>query len=257
VTASVDVLALLPADQADYFPELFTAEEAQSIALHARDVVLLLQTVPDKPSLVESIEKVHVLTAALERAETARKALDRLRDAHVRPLNAEVQDVNRVFKTLYTAIDHRRDVVQEIVTLWRRKEQADRQAEQERLRRIEEEALAREAEARARAEAAQQPELREAAEREASQAMQTQLEAEIARPRAVPRAFKSAGGGATHVREVFELRGFDYDKVPDQYKRAQPVLDALTKVLQAAIRGGVRSIPGCEIAPVEKLAVRG
>jgi hypothetical protein len=258
VSAPIDVLALLPPEQAEYFCEVFSREEEDGIALHARDVVLLLQAVPERAHLVDAPEKVHVLTAALEKAETARKALDRIRDAHVRPLNSEVQDVNRVFKVLFTAIDQRRDVVQEMVSMWRRKEQADRQAEQERLRKIEEEAMAREAEARARAEAAQTPELREEAEQQASEAMQTQLRAEIARPREVPKAFKSAGGGSTHVREVFELKAISkYEDVPEQYKRAAPVMEALKKVLQAAIRGGVRSIPGCEIGVEEKLAVRG
>jgi hypothetical protein len=258
VTASVDVLALLPPDQVDYFPQVFSREEEDGIALHARDVVLLLQAVPDKALLVDSVEKVHVVTAALEKATAAKKALERIRDAHVRPLNAEVQDVNRVFNTLYELINQRRDVVQEIGKLWRRKEQADRQAEQERLRKIEEEAAEREAEARARAAAAQVPELKAEAEREASEAMQTQLHAEIARPREVPKTFKSANGGSTSFREVFELKAIaKYEDVPEQYKRAAPVMEALKKVLQAAIRGGVRSIPGCEIGVEEKLAVRG
>jgi Rad3-related DNA helicase len=258
VTAEAKVEALLAPQQAEAAAVLFDADEWAGIVLHAAAVAALLEAVPERPAVIDRIEQLHKLTGALEVAETARKALDAIRDAHVRPLNTEVQDVNRVFKTLFTLIDARRDVVRLMAEAWQRKEKAALQAEQERLRRIEEEALAKEAEARARAEAAQRPELKAAAESEAAQHMRTQLDAELARPREAPRVLKSAGGGSTALQQKYDLIAIhDLDKVPQDYWRRDVVIEALEKAIRAAVRSGVRAIPGCDIGPVTKLAVRG
>lgn len=256
MTALAVLARVLPESQVDDAVQLLSDDELQTFELYAGQLERLTQATLTRP--LADITEAHELAAMVERWAVARKALEELRDARVRPLNDEVRAVNRLIATVRDQGDAFRKKAEGLLFAWKRQEAARLQAAREEKERKEREAQDREIAARQAAEAAATPEERRRHESAADVAISDQIQAGLdAGPVEVPRALKTAGGGSTGLREVYDLIAIhDLAKVPDQYKQNPKVVEALTAVLKAAVRGGVREIPGCEIGLVDRLTVR-
>lgn len=254
MTPAVVALArVLPDNQVDDAIQLLNEDDIATFQLYGEQIADLVLDVRPLASDIEA----HQVSAMLEKGAHARKVLEALRDARVRPLNEEVKAVNALFSTVRDQVDAFRKRAESLLTAWRRQEQARQQAAEEAARKEQEAVLAREAEARAAAEKAATPEERGEALAVADAALTESVQLEISAPRVVPRTLKTAGGGSTSFREVFDLVSVDYDLVPAEYWRRPKVIEAVKDELRKAIRGGARVIAGCVISSDEKLTVRG
>lgn len=252
MTAAIALARVLPDNQVDDALQLLNDDDIATFQLYAEQIADL---VFDQRPLASDIE-AHQLSAMLEKGAHARKVLETLRDARVRPLNEEVKAVNAVFATVRDQVDAFRKRAEALLTAWRRQEQARQQREEEEARKREEEALARESAARAAAEQAATPEERDALEATADAALTEGVQLQIDAPRQVPKVLKTAGGGSTSFRQVFDLLECNHAEVPDEYWMRPSVIEALEKELRKAIRAGARVIPGCVIGADDKVTVR-
>jgi hypothetical protein len=81
----------------------------------------------------------------------------------------------------------------------------------------------------------------------AEAASREQSEAAIYMPRDMTRGVRT-DSGLVSESERYVLQGVhNLDLVPKQYWRHEKVIEALKKVLAAAVRAGEREIPGCSI----------
>jgi multidrug efflux pump subunit AcrA (membrane-fusion protein) len=142
------------------------------------------------------------------------------------------------------------------ILAYRQVKRARIQREQEEARRRQEEAARKEAEALAKAEAAKTAKARTAALAQAEAASKAQAEAALEAPREMTRGTKTDSGSVS-ARERWVLLGItDMDLIPPSYWRDPIVVEALKRVLQRAITGGVREIPGTAIGIEEGLSRR-
>ena len=195
----------------------------------------------------------------LLQGEAAMRELDLLRRRHVDPLNVQVATINKLFHVVTDPIEAlcgKQGPLERVILAYRSAKRSRIAREQEEARRKAEAAAQAEAEALARAEQAKTPKAREAARAEAAVASQAIQAAEIEAPRNMTRGYKT-DSGATSASERYVLLGFtDMDLVPPSYWRHEKVIDALKSVIQAAIKSGVREVPGCAIGIEEGLTRR-
>lgn len=202
----------------------------------------------------------------------ARKTLEEERVALVKPLNDHVRMINDSFRRAQEPLEQAVEIIdaeikrdareqERIAAEARRKAEdearrAREAAEAEARRKREEEA--REVEARTRREAFAAgmtiPEVREIAALERADVEAKPLEiAPTAAPTYVPpprKTTRAETGATTTVKKVWTYQLRDLSKVPTSYL----VLDSAK--VRAAIRDGVRDIPGIEIYQDEQVAGR-
>lgn len=193
-------------------------------------------------AIVETTEHVEWATAVLAELARHRKRAEDLRLRFTRPLNESLKAINGVFKEMDGPLAEADRTLRQKVLVYRAAEQARAAAEQIRLRA---EAAAREAEARALIQStAPQAEVTAAID-----AADAAHDAVVLAPPPPAPTVKTAMGTTT-ARRVTDFEVTDLAQVPILY------LQLNAEAVRAAIRRGVRDIPGVRIFEREILAVR-
>jgi len=241
-----------------------TVSEGALMLLEENEVAKLTMFVAEVNQITASV-KVGPLTSEgeavqlselLSRGKIAVKELDALRREKVDPLNDEVKAINGIFRPLTDALAAFEQGAKRSLLAWQQAERARIERERREAQRKIEEAARKEAEAVARAEAAKSQKARDKAMAQAEDASRQQMAASIQAPDLPARGIRT-DSGTSSTKERWVLHGIhDLDAVPLIYWRDDAVVEALTKVVQRAIRGGQREIPGCSIGLEEGLAVR-
>lgn len=251
---SADTVALvLSPSLANMAVQLLEDREYSKLALMAGevyDIQGLAEALLRQP-LASAVE-AHRLNDLLGRSAKTAKELEALRKSRVQPLNEEVRNVNALFKGISDGLDAFRAQGDRLLAAWNAQERARVAREQEQARREQEAAAAREAEALAAvaaAEVANDGRSRAAALAAAEAASQQQTAAQLAMPREAPRSLKSEHATALS-REVWVFEVVDAAQVPREY------LCPDESKIGAAIKAGVRDIPGVAIALEEKFTRR-
>jgi hypothetical protein len=248
---------LLPEAALDDAVQLLDERGLAKLELMASEIRGITADVSRKPIETDAEEAFGV--ELLARGLAAVKELEALRRSRVDPLNAEVRAVNALFKVVTDpaeALVGKGGTLERLILAYRQVKRARIQREQEEARRRQEEAARKEAEALAKADAAKTAKARAAALARAEAASKAQAVAALDAPREMTRGTKTDSGSVT-ARDRWVLQGIiDHDLIPPSYWHDPLVLDALAKVLQRAITGGVREIPGCAIGVEEGLSRR-
>ncbi|MDR7496813.1 MAG: hypothetical protein QN174_07640 [Armatimonadota bacterium] len=207
--------------------------EAASIVAQAASLVVATQVDAERA------------TALLGRIAAFRRAAEDRRKFFVGPLNDHVKAINGLFRELVAPFDEADGTLRGKLAAWRR-------AEQERLARER-----REAEERARAEEARAREILRHADRhtreealEAFRRADEAAEAADAVPVAPGPTLRAEAARVT-ARKVWDFEVVDLAQVPHEFVTLNE------PTVRAAIRAGVRQIPGLRIYEREQLAVRG
>lgn len=244
----------LPAQHAEFALQVLDEQEAENLAMFAAEIAAVTHAavVP-----LSSNDEAHRLNELLSRGAAAEKNLEYLRTQRVKPLNEEVRSINALFKMVTGPLDEFVAKAKRALLAWTQQERARVQREEEAARRLQEEAALRESEALAKAAEARSEAARIVAMQEAEAASREQSRALVAAPAMpAPKGYRGDAGSSS-VTERWVLLGIhDLLKVPIGYWHHPDVLAALEKVLRAAIRSGVREIPGVSIATEEGIAVR-
>ena len=161
-----------------------------------------------------------------------RKRIEALRTSLVKPLNDHVRRINDLFKGYSAPLDRADAALRAKITAYH--------AEQERLRREEAERLRKLAEK-------EQARLERAA---AKKGIPAPPPIPVPTPAAVPKTMTGEYGSMT-TRKEWRFDITDEAQVPRQYL----VVDEAR--IRAAIRAGIREIPGVRIYQVEIVSVRG
>jgi len=170
--------------------------------------------------------------AFLAQLHTASKRWEELRHWFVDPLNRQVKEINARFKAAADPVGEAEGLVKDKVAVYFRVRQEAARKEQERLRRA--------AEAKAARQAA-----RAAARGEEPPAPTIPLPSVAAPEKTV----RTAAGSVT-VRRVWRFEVLDETAVPREW------LMVNEKAIGAAVKAGIRSIPGVSIYQAEEVAVR-
>lgn len=263
-------------DQMELSPEVEEkATAVASAAVEARRRAEAMQVTND--------EEASAAAALLRDVATRRKTAEKERTSLKAPILEAGRRLDARFKEVMEPFDAVDEVLRGKLGTYQREQEQKRLAEQKRL---EDERLAREAaerEAREKAEAeekkrreqaeadareaeklaqeardeeerAQAEELREQSEREAEEARQRQEAIATAPPPApLPKAEVEPAAAPTGVqmKKVWKATVVDVGAVPREYLEVDEVK------IRAAVRAGVREIPGVRIEQVDQMAVRG
>lgn len=248
---------LLPEDRLDDAVQLLDADGLAKLEMMANEIRLISQAVATKP-LASDREEADA-SELLARGVGAARELDALRRKQVDPLNAQVKAINSLFKVITDPCDAlvgKGGTLERLILAYRAVKRARIEREQAEARRRQEEAARKEAEALAKAEAAKSAKARAAALAQAEAASKAQAVAALDTPREMTRGTRTDSGSVS-ARERWVLQGIhDMDLIPPSYWHDPLVIDALKRVLQRAITGGVREIPGCSVGLEEGLTRR-
>lgn len=195
--------------------------------------------------------------------QSVKRNLERARKEMVEPLNGKVKEINASFKALLDPVETAEGKVKAALLDWRRRESARIEAEQRRVReeneRAQREAQEAERKERERIEAETKAEAERVGFKPEEAAELAQLTAAEVAPvvpvrqvaPSAPLTTVRATVGAVTVRKVwaFEVRS------PAEVPRAYLVVDETA--IRAAVRAGVREIPGVVIFEREEIAGRG
>lgn len=229
----------------------WACDEADELALALED--FSIATKADEAKVNELIGQVK---AALGNIDHARRLL-------VDPLNAQVKQINDVWRRPKDVLEKLEVSAKRTLTIWLQAERERIAKEQAEARRLQEEAARKAAEAErqqqealAKAEAAKNSKARDKALAEASaagtaaaQASTQLMQARIAEPMEAPRGVKTDGATSGLV-DRWTFRVVDKTKVPADFVVVSDVL------VRKAIAEGARHIEGLEIYAEESLSTR-
>jgi len=231
---------------------------------YERHVALMTQAA--KSITVTDSVSQKIAVSAESRNKKLYKDLEVARKMAVAPYNAHVKKINKLFKTLTgpllqneATIKSKRGVFEYQLELERRRKEAEAREEQRRLQakldaeareqRLEAERKVREAEEKLKAEN--------------DEATRVALEKEIAEETAAAAAPTPQAPLMTEAQKVVRTpEGSSYSKFSWKGRIVDPALvprDLCSpdqKLIDAAVKGGVRSIPGCIVEEVTTLVTR-
>jgi len=167
----------------------------------------------------------------------------------VNPLNEQVKAINNVWRPLTEALEKLEQTAKRKIILWQQAERERVAREQEAARKRQEEAERKQAEALAKAEAAKNSRVRDAALASAKKASEELMAARTEEPMDAPTGIKT-DSGTSWTRPVWTFKVIDPQLVPREFL----VVDE--KAIRAAIAKGVRDLPGVTIWQEETLATR-
>lgn len=209
----------------------------------------LLAAVPN------SRREQHALTDAINVTVKTAKSLEAIRVERVAPLNEETKRVNALFAKLIEPLKKFRADGDRLVIAFDAAEKDRIRREEEETERRKVEAAQRQAAAEAKAAAAVRPEDRAEHLAEAEQASMALATATVEAPMPAPKAYRG-DEGTVAIRERWVVLGISNpDAVPALYRHDARVLEALRKVLQAAVTGGARDIEGVAIGTEQSTRV--
>lgn len=232
---------------------LLSEAELASFAQKADEVLCVLREV--RPLLTKPIasEVEHVnANNLLTRGVTALKSLEELREKRAAPVWAEFKAINALFKLVSGELDaalekpEKGGKLERLILAWRAQEKARIQREQEEADRKQRAAAEAEAAALRKAEAAKTETARRKALDAAEAASKAQTAAALAAPAPMMKGVYTDSGKVT-ATERWTYEVVDQSLVPRQY------LCVDTSALAAAVKSGVREIPGVSVFQAEGL----
>lgn len=248
---------ILPPDAVDDAIQILDERQLAKLDLFVEEIEAITQAATSAP--IQTRAEEGKAAELISRGVIALKELDALRRSRVDPLNAEVKATNSLFKRVTDPLDaliSKGGRLERLILAFRSQERARIQREQEEAARKQREAAEREAAALAKADRARSDAARQKALQEAEAASREQTAVALAIPDSVTKGVRTDSGSVTE-RERYVLEGFhDIEAVPPSYWEQAPVVEALKKVVQKAIDGGLREIPGCTITLQESLTRR-
>lgn len=209
----------------------------------------LAQVEADMPTAVPDQITLHTVNDLIGRAAKAYKEIEALRRARLVPLEAETRSVNDLFRPITTKLKALEDAGKRLVIGWEQAEQARVAREREAARLAAEKAAREQAEAEARAASAKSAKARAAAEALAQEAAQ-RVDAALVTVTQEPMRGVRSEHATTGVRYEWSVEVVDEALVPRQYL----VVDLPR--LRAAVKSGVREIPGCNVFQKPVVATR-
>lgn len=166
------------------------------------------------------------------------KKIDEERTTLVKPLNDHVKMINGRFKGVLDRLEKGQAIIDRKLLDWKRaEEEKARKEAEEAKKRAEEEALARAIE------------LEQAGKLSDAEAVVKEAETAVV-PVAKVGTVRGNYGSAASTRKIWKFVVEDLSKVPTEY------LEVKSPAVNAAIRNGVRAIPGLRIFEEESLTVR-
>lgn len=251
MSAAVTTLAkYLPESALDDSCQLLDERQLDKLALMAEEIRSITDAVTSKP-LADDADEGRA-SELLNRGAAALKELDALRKARVGPLNEEVKAVNGLFKVVTDpceALVGKGGKLERLILTYRSMKKARLQREQDEALRKQREAAEREAQAMALAASATDEQARAVALEAADEASADQAAAALAEPLPMPVGVRTDSGSVS-ARKVWTVEVVDEALVPREY-----LMVDLPK-LKAAVKAGVRVVPGCNIAEDEALTRR-
>jgi hypothetical protein len=238
---------LLTEAQAENAIQLLDDAQGQKLDTLVREVADIQRAATGQP--LATAGEVHTLNNLLGRAAKATKELDRLRRERVDPLNAEVGNVNGLFRPITHSLEQLTERGKKLISAWQAQERAREAREREEARRRQEEAARKEAEALAAVEAARTEDARQAALAAAEEASRQQTALAVNEPPPAPKGYKS-DEATTSVKGRWVFEVVRPDMIPREYLEPAP------QKIRAAVAAGVRDIPGVLITQEDQVIVR-
>jgi len=229
---------------------LLSERQCKALEVYTGEVHSITASATSAP--LKSQEEYTQLSELLARGKAAAKGLDGARKGAVGPLNAQVKEINSIFRPLTDALGAFESGAKRLVLAWKQHEQAQRRRMQEEAQRREVEAAQREAAAQARADAATSEKTRAKALAEAEAASVEQMVASVSvLPGPAPRGLRTDSGSSS-TRTGWNFKVMKPELVPREY------LVVNEKLIREVVckKDGVREIPGVAIYEEESLSVR-
>jgi hypothetical protein len=258
VTPTVTALTkYLPPDRVDDAVQLLEEAQLAKLELMACEARSITDAVSKRP--IESDAEEVQASELMSRGVIALKELDALRRSKVDPLNAEVKATNALIATVADPLaalvgplqrkHGEQGLLERLILTYKQVKAARLQREKAESDRKQREAAEKEQAALAKAEAAKTDKARQKALEEAEAASRAQAAAALEEPRAAPRGIKTDSGSVT-TRKEWQAEVVNEALVPRQY------LSVDLAKLRAAVKAGVREIPGCNVFEAEGLTRR-
>lgn len=207
-------------------PEVVPENEVQSISQE----ITTIEAQAEHLQVVDE-ESAKVATDMLGQIAKAKKAVEEKRQFFVKPLNEQVKRINEWFKQIISPLEKAEATLKNKVLLYRQEQERKRREEEERLRKL--------------IEAEQKKLERQAAKK----GMPAPPPIPIPVMPKQEKTFESTIAKAT-ARTIWDFEIVDESKIPREF------LMVNEKAIRAAIKAGVRNIPGVRIFQREELAVR-
>lgn len=247
----------IPHDRVDEAFQLMDERKLIAFEATAREIRLLMADVSRVP--IETDAEEARASEMLARGAAAVRQLELNRRAAVDPLNAEVKAVNALFRVVSDPAEEligKGGALEKLILAYRAVKRSRIEREQREAQRRQEEAARKEAAALAKADAAKTDAARKLALAQAEAASKEQAVALLDTPREMTRGTRTDSGTVSERQRWVLLGILDADLIPPSYWGDPTVIEALKKVLQRAITGGARVIPGCSIGLEEGLTRR-
>jgi hypothetical protein len=241
--------ALAPNQVDDAF-QLFDARALAKLELMAGEIEDIGSAATSQP--ITTIEGAGQAAELIARGVIAIKELEALRRSHTDPLNVQVKTVNGIFKRLTEPLEQlvgRGGRLEKLILAFRMEERKKREREEAELRRKQEAAAKAEADALAKAEAAKSEAARKRALEQAAEASRQQTDLALATTPPITKGVRTDSGSVTE-REVWIFEVVKPTEVPREY------LCVDEAQIRAAVKAGVRQIPGVNIYPEDRLTRR-
>ena len=207
-------------------PEIVPEKEVKEIQSQANKIVAAAQALAaaDEAGMGEA-------TALLGWIARAKKQVEEKRKFFVKPLNDQVKKINAMFKEYAAPLEQSDNLLRGKILTYRREQDRIRREEEERLRKLQEK---------------EQKRLEKLAEKNGAPPpppMPTPIIQEQAKT-------VHSDFGTVSAKKVWDFDVEDESKVPREF------LMVNEKAIRAAVKAGVRNIPGVKIYQREELAVR-
>jgi len=181
--------------------------------------------VANDKGMADATEMLSWIAGAKKRFEEKRKAL-------VKPLNDHVKTINSMFKEYTAPLEAADSTLRGKVLNYRREQERIRQEEEERIRKLAEKEQARLEEQAAKKGAPPPPPMPIPQVQEQARTVRGDL-------------------GTVSAKKVWDYEIVDERQIPPEFMMVNE------KAIRAAVKAGVRNIPGVKIYQREELAVRG
>ena len=208
--------------------QLIPAKEAEEVQEITSGVVKAAEGV-----VINSDDSMQEASDILSWVAKAKKQVEDKRKFLVKPLNDHVKSINEMFKGYMAPLEKADTVLRQKVMAYRQ--------EQERIRREEEERLRKEAEA-------ERKRLEKQAKKDGAQPPPPPPPVAPSTPEQAKTVHSDMGSVTTKTVWDFEI--VDEDKVPRSFMIVNE------KAIRAAVKAGVRNIPGVKVFQKEEFAVR-
>ncbi len=198
---------------------------------------------------IKTREDAHERVECSSRLALALAGLEDTRTKAVKPLNDQVREINAMFAEVRVPGEEAVATVKRQKGAWDEQERARERREREELERRQREAAEAERKALEKAEAAKTERARQKALADAATASAAQAAAAAEAPKLAATTLKGDSGGMS-TRKVWAFEVVKPELVPRQYL----VVDEAK--IRAAVRSGVREIPGVHIFEDEQQVQR-